>query len=249
MTTFEDHFSRQAREYARYRPQYPSELFDYLASVAPAHRLAWDCGTGNGQAAQGLVRHFGRVVATDASADQLSQAIPHERIDYRVARAEAVGLKTGSVDLVTVAAAVHWFDLPRFYAEVRRVVAAGGVLAVWTYHQFEIAPPIDRVLTHFYAQVLGGYWPHGFHHVAEHYRTLPFPFDELTPPEFEMRSAWNLDQLAGFLKSWSATQRYREERGDDPVGVVWPALSKAWGQPDQARPIRWPLYLRVGRVG
>jgi SAM-dependent methyltransferase len=248
MTTFEDHFSKQARDYARYRPQYPDELFGYLASIAPARRLAWDCGTGNGQAALGLVRHFEHVVATDASADQVGQAVPHERIDFRVERAEAVGLESGSVDLVTVATAVHWFDLPRFYAEARRVATSGGVLAVWTYFQFEIAPAIDPIMTRYHAQVLGDYWPKGFHHVVDRYRTLPFPFDEIPPPELEVRSLWTLRELSGFLNSWSATQRYLEQRGDHPLRAIWPALSEAWGDPDQPRPIRWPLYLRVGRV-
>lgn len=248
MKTFEDHFSKQAREYARYRPGYPDELFAYLASIAPRRRLAWDCGTGSGQAALGLVRHFDRVVATDASADQLSQAVPHERIAYQVARAEEVALEPGSVDLTTVATAVHWFDRGRFYATVRRVAAPEGVLAVWTYHQSVIDPEIDRILARYYFEVLAGCWPESFRYVEDHYRSLPFPFDELTPPEFEMRSSWNLGQLTGFLDSWSGTQRFLRERGEHPVKLIWPALSEAWGEPDRQRPIRWPLYLRVGRV-
>ncbi len=114
MRNFEDHLSQQAHDYARHRPHYPRELFTYLATIAPSHRLAWDCGTGNGQAARALAEHFNRVVATDASSDQLAQAIRHGRIEYRIERAEDVSLEASSVDLVTVAIAVHWFDLAPF---------------------------------------------------------------------------------------------------------------------------------------
>src|SRR5512142_92857 len=159
MTNFEDHFSSYARDYARYRPQYPPELFAYLASISPGRHLAWDCGTGNGQAAWELAKHFDRVYATDASADQIAQALPHERIEYRVERAENVSLADASVDLVTVAIAVHWFDLELFYQVVRRVARPGGLLAVWMYHVPVIDPAIDPILEHYYTDILTGYWP------------------------------------------------------------------------------------------
>lgn len=248
MTSFEDHFSKQAREYATYRPQYPGELFVYLASISPGHDLAWDCGTGNGQAARELVKHFKRVVATDASADQIALAQAHERIEYRIERAEYVRLEAHSVDLVTVAIAVHWFDLEPFYQAVRRVAVPNGILAVWTYHLAQIDPSIDPILNHYYSVVLAGYWPEGFHYLDERYQTLPFPFEELKPPEFEIQTKWELGQLTGFLDSWSATRRYQEELGQHPLNIIWQELSEAWGEPDQPRTIRWPLYLRVGRV-
>jgi SAM-dependent methyltransferase len=246
--SFDDHFSKQAREYARYRPHYPRDLFTYLASMAPRRQLAWDCGTGNGQAARDLVSHFSRVVATDASAEQLTHAIPHERIEYRVERAENVSLEPGSVDLVTVAIAVHWFDLDQFYAAVRRVAAPGGILAVWTYHLPVIEPRIDWALKRYYSEVLAGYWPRQIDYLEHGYRNLPFPFEELAPPPFEMRADWDLGQLLGFLESWSATQRYQKERGQHPVRLIWPELAEAWGEETRRRSIRWPLHLRVGRV-
>lgn len=246
--SFEDHFSKQAREYAQYRPHYPRELFDYLASISPSHQLAWDCGTGNGQAAQELVRYFNRVVATDASADQLAQAVPHDRIDYRVERAEEVSLENNSVDLVTVAVAVHWFDLEPFYETVRRVAVPNGILAAWTYHLPMIEPAIDRVLAHYYREVLDGYWPERIRYLDQRYQTLPFPFEELNPPDFEMQVEWDLEHIVGFLESWSATKRYRTERGQDPVGIIWSELAKTWGELSQQRIIRWPIYLRVGRI-
>jgi SAM-dependent methyltransferase len=248
VTSFEDHFSDQARQYAAYRPQYPGELFDYLASISPGRQLAWDCGTGSGQAARELARHFERVVATDASPEQIAQAVTNERVEYRVERAEEVSLEAGSVDLVTVATAVHWFDLEPFYRVVRRVGRSGGILAVWTYHLPLIDPTIDALLKHYYADVLAGYWPERINYLEERYRTLPFPFEELKPPEFEMRADWELDQLAGFLDSWSATQRYQKERGQHPLGVIWQELTEAWGEPGGRRIMRWRIYLRAGRI-
>jgi SAM-dependent methyltransferase len=248
MKSFEDHFSEAARQYADYRPTYPGELFAYLASISPNRQLAWDCGTGNGQAARELARHFIRVVATDASSDQIAQGIAHERIEYRVERAEDVSFEPRSVDLVTAATAVHWFDLEPFYTVVRRVVRPGGVLAVWTYHLPVIDPTIDQILEHYYASVLAGYWPERIHYLHDRYQTLPFPFEEIEPPYFEMQADWDLGQLAGFLESWSATRRYQKERGQNPLGIIWQSLSGAWGKHDQRRTIRWPLYLRVGRV-
>jgi SAM-dependent methyltransferase len=248
MTRFEDHFSKQAQDYARHRPQYPPELFAWLASVAPHRNLAWDCGTGNGQAALGLASQFERVVATDASAEQIGHATAHEQIEYRVEPAEAPQFEPGSVGLVTVAIAVHWFDLPAFYAAVRRVAAPGGILAVWTYHLFVAAPEIDRIVTHYYQDVVGPYWPERIAYIADRYRTLPFPFDEIAAPEFEMRATWRLAQVIGFLDSWSASRRYREAQGRHPIEQIEPMLASAWGDPEHEREIRWPLYLRVGRV-
>lgn len=245
---YEDHFSDRPDQYARFRPSYPAELFAALASQAPARRLAWDCGAGNGQAALGLAGHFERVVATDASAEQLAHAFADPRVEYRVERAEAVSLEARTVDLVTVGVAIHWFDFERFYAEVRRVARAGGVLAAWAYCLPAIEPRLDGVLARYCNEVLDGYWPERFRYVAERYRTLPFPFEELDLGAFEMRAEWTLQQLLGFLDSWSATQRYESERGAHPVGVIHAELTDAWGDPGATRSIRWPVDLRVGRV-
>jgi SAM-dependent methyltransferase len=248
MPSFDDHFSALSQEYARHRPHYPPELFVHLAGLAPRHELAWDCATGNGQAALELVKHFKHVMATDASAEQLKHAVPHEHVEYHVEQAEHASLKPGSVDLTTVAVAVHWFDLEAFYRTIRRVSVENGVLAVWTYHLPEISPAVDHVVSDYYARVLAGYWPEGFHYVDERYRTLPFPFEELHVPDFEMHTVWDLDRLAGFLNSWSAAARYERDRGHAPLAVVWQDLRDAWGDPAGPRPIRWPLCLRVGRV-
>ena len=249
MTDPADIFGRHAREYARYRPLYPVELFAHLASLSPARRLAWDCGTGNGQAARALAEHFDRVVATDASLDQLARASRHERIDYRAELAEEPRLDDRSVDLVTVATAVHWFDLEKFYGAVRRVAAPGGVLAVWTYHMAESDPAIDQVVSRYYWDVLAGYWPSGFRHVEARYATLPFPFEAIPSPDFDMRLEWDLEQFLGFLSSWSATQAYLRDHGADPLDAVRDDLTRAWGDAGRSRVIRWPIHMKVGRIG
>jgi SAM-dependent methyltransferase len=248
MKGFEDHFSKQAHQYADYRPGYPVELFSYLAELAPARQLAWDCGTGSGQAARELVRYFERVVATDASSNQLAEAFPHDRIEYRVERAEAVSLDTGSVDLITVAVAVHWFDLEPFYQAVRRVGKKEGILAVWTYHLPEIDSVIDQVLYRYYKEILADYWPERIRYLDERYQTLPFPFEELVLPRFVAQADWDLEQMTGFLESWSATRRYEKEHGKNPVGIIRQELAERWGGPGTQRRIRWPLHMRVGRI-
>src|SRR5215212_214493 len=183
---FEDHFSKQSQLYAKYRPNYPEEIYAYLASIAPGRSLAWDCGTGNGQAALGLARYFDRVHATDASAEQISLAYPHENVDYHVEPAEHVSLNDASVDLVTVAVALHWFNFDEFYREVKRVLNPNGVLAAWTYSLTEISPEIDPLIDQYYSEIVGGYWPERIRYLEERYETIPFPFEEITPPTFVM---------------------------------------------------------------
>ena len=246
---FEDHFSRQSQLYAQYRPRYPGELYAYLASLAPGRSLAWDCGTGNGQAAIGLAAYFDRVYATDASAEQIARAQPYEKVEYHVESAGHVSLPDSIVDLVTVAVAVHWFNFDEFYREVRRVLKPDGVLAVWTYSFTEISPKIDSVVRTYYYETLRGFWPERIHYLEEKYETLPFPFEEIPAPSFAMERSLNLAQYAGFLDSWSATQRYKENKGHHPLEVIWDQLAAAWGNENEARLVRWPLYFRIGRNG
>jgi len=244
---FEDHFSNQSHLYAQYRPQYPDEIYAYLASLAPARSLAWDCGTGNGQAAIGLAKYFDKVHATDASAEQISLAYPHAKVDYHVEPAEHVSLDASSVDLVTVAVAIHWFNFDEFYREVKRVLKPGGILAAWTYNSLEISPEIDPLIRHYYSDIVGAYWPERIRYLEGRYETIPFPFEEILPPAFVMEIHWNLIQCAGFLDSWSATQRYKAQQGQHPLEIIWPELSAAWGDENEPRLIRWPLYFRIGR--
>ncbi|MCC7343301.1 MAG: class I SAM-dependent methyltransferase [Deltaproteobacteria bacterium] len=244
---FQDHFSSLATDYARYRPRYPEALFRYLAGLAPRRSMAWDCATGSGQAALGLAEFFERVVATDASDAQLSRAEPHARVEYRAAPAEASGLAAASVDLVTVAQALHWFDLEKFYTEVRRVARPGGILAVWTYALFRCDRAVDAAIGDFYDGILGGYWTPERRLVEQGYRTLPFPFREGKPPEFAMEARWSPAQVLGYLGTWSALKRYREAQGRDPLPELAQKLHTVWGK-EEVRTLRWPLFLRWGVV-
>ncbi len=244
---FDDNFSTQSHFYARYRPHYPRQLFAYVASLAPGHDLAWDCATGNGQAALGLAPFFKEVFATDASAQQIANALQSEGVTFCVSQAEQTSLDDQTVDLVTVAQAVHWFDLDAFYAEVQRVLRPGGVLAVWCYHHMQITPPLDRLVQDWYDD-LGPYWPARVQIANEHYVTLPFPFDEFDPPAFTAQEIWDLGDLEGYLRSWSAVSRFLQHRGFDPVSELHASLAELWGPPERKRLVRWPLYLRVGRT-
>jgi SAM-dependent methyltransferase len=250
---FADHFSEHAADYARYRPTYPDALFETVTSYCPSLNLVWDCGTGNGQAAVRLAEWANHVVATDASAEQIRAATPHPRVEYRVEPAGVVSLDDGSVDLVTVAQALHWFDLDAFYAEVRRVLRPRGVIAAWTYTLFAVAPgeagagDINTVLQRYYDDVVGAYWPPERRHIEQGYQSLPFPFKEWDVPDLKITTDWTLDDVVGYLRTWSASQRYRADRQADPVAEIDEALSAAWGAPHRERTLRWPVPIRIGR--
>ena len=215
--SFADHFSGVSAGYATFRPRYPDALFDLLAAAAPAREAAWDCATGNGQAALGLARHFTHVVATDASEAQIAHATPHPRVTYRVASAEASDLPDGSVDLVTAAQAVHWFDRPRFWAEARRVLRPKGVVAVWTYWFFSLTPELDTIVQRFYKDTVGPFWPPERKVTEDRYRTIEFPFAEFPVPEFTIEQQVTLDDVAGYIRTWSATRGFVER----PAAIPW----------------------------
>lgn len=249
MTRFKDHFSGHAELYREARPTYPEALFDWLAAQAPSRALAWDCGCGNGQASIALARRFDRVVATDPSANQIADAERRVNIDYRVEPAERTSLVDAGVGLVTVAQALHWFDHAAFYAELRRVLAPGGVIAAWAYSDCGTGDAaVDAIKDRLYVDLTGPYWPPERAHVEAGYRTLPFPFAEIAAPPFLMTAAWNVDQLLAYFRSWSATQRYLKARGEDPIALIERDLRMAWGNPAQPRTVRWQFHLRAGRV-
>lgn len=245
---FTDLFSTHAERYAASRPAYPEELYRWLASVSPGRAVAWDCGTGNGQAARDLARWFDRVIATDASAEQVALAPAVSNVEFRVAPAEASALPARSVDLVAVAQALHWFDLDRFYVEVRRVTVPGGLLAAWSYGACSAGPDVEATLRAFEHDEMGPWWHANRRFVDEGYRTIPFPFPELPAPTFQLRVRWNLRQLGMYLASWSAVAAYRRERGEDPVPRVLERIAHQWGAEDRVRDVTWPLTLRVGRI-
>lgn len=248
LTAFRDLFSRGAAEYAAHRPHYPPRLFAELAVHAPRRELAWDCATGNGQAALGLAEHFARVWATDASAAQIAAATLHPRVSYRVALAHQSGLASATVDLVTVAQAIHWFDRDVFYREAARALVPHGVIAVWCYSLLEIDDRVDQLLRHFYEKTVGQYWSPERRLVDEGYRTIDFPFAEFALPSLAIEQELTLDQLGAYLRTWSATQSYARERGEDPVAPLLEEIAGVWGGPaSRARHTRWPLSIRAGR--
>lgn len=245
--SFKDHFSRQSAAYSRYRPGYPPELIAWIAAQAPDRRLAVDCATGSGQAAIALASHFDSVVAVDGSLSQLRQAAVMPRVAYVAATAERLPLRSRSASLVAAAQAAHWFDFEPFHAECRRVLVPGGAVAVWTYEKFRVDPQVDAVIDRFYSGTVGHYWPPERRFVEEGYRTLPFPWREERPPVFALATNWDLDQVMGYLATWSSVQRYKDQAGRDPLPALREELLRAWPAGDRRR-LEWPIHLRLGRA-
>ena len=243
---FGDHFSAHAARYAEFRPRYPAALFHWLAVVAPGTAQAWDAGTGNGQVALGLASRFARVRATDASAEQIAQAVPHPRIDYAVAQYES-GLPAAGAQLVTAGQALHWFDADAFSREAKRVLQPGGILAVFGYKYSSVSEAVDDLVRHHMEMTLGQYWPPEHRVVNEGYRSIALPIDELVPPPLELREDWSVAQYVGFLRTWSGTRRFIAARGEEPITQFEQALVTAWGEAPR-RAIRWDLFVRAGEV-
>jgi len=243
-----DHFSKLAAGYAAFRPTYPDELFDFLASQAPGLRLAWDVGAGSGQATLALAERFERVIATDLSVEQVARAPQRNNIEWHVAPAEdAPVVPSSSVDLVTVAQALHWFDHARFYAEVRRVSVPGGMIGAWTYAAARMDGEVGSVIHRYMYQDVGAYWPPERRYVDNEYRDIPFPFERLSVPIFSLENEWTLEQVVGYLRTMSATGRYVERHGADPVARVEVELREVWGDLPTRR-ITWPLIVLAGRL-
>jgi SAM-dependent methyltransferase len=247
--TFHDHFSDRATAYARFRPTYPPELFAWLARVTPDRALAWDAGTGSGQAAWGLAQHFTRVIATDPSTAQLGEARAHPAIEYRRGVEGESGLEAGAADLVTAAQALHWFDLEAFYREVARVIRPGGLLAVWCYGLHRVTPEIDRIFDRFYQETVGPWWPAERAEVESGYRRLPFPYPEIAVPAFDMAASLDMGGLLAYVGTWSAVRRKIAATGEDPIAELTRELPAAWGEASSVREVRWPLSVRAGYSG
>ncbi len=248
MEQFKDNFSKQADLYARYRPLYPKDLYDYLESICEEKDLAWDCATGNGQVAFEIARFFDKVIATDASQAQIDFAKQSANIDYRVATAENSGLESESVSLITVGQAIHWFDFEKFYAEVSRVAKKNALLAIWGYGLHRIDAETDKVIDYFYKDIIGEYWDKERKHIDNAYTTTPFPFEVLPSPVFQMQTSWNLEDLIGYLNTWSSVQKYIKTHQKNPVGLITPELEEIWGDTNREKLICWDIYLKVGKI-
>jgi len=242
---FKDYFSDQSQDYNQYRPHYPAQLFDYLASISSGHDRAWDCATGSGQTAVALTPYFNEVVATDASENQIRHAVRRDNLVYRCELAENTSFEDASLDLVTVSQALHWFDIEAFTAEVQRVLRPGGILAAWCYGLHRIDPEVDRVIDHFYGPLLKGFWPPERRDIEQGYRNVHIPLKQLDAPVFDMQARWTLSQLTGYLRTWSSVKRYQADKGENPVDIIHDRLLGAWGNPQDRKLLSWPLSLRL----
>lgn len=248
MPCFKDHFSTQSSDYSKYRPDYPQELYDFILSEVNEHKTAWDCGTGNGQAAIVLSQYFEKVFATDPSAEQIKNASPKSNIEYRVASAENSTLPDNSIDLITVAQALHWFDFEKFFAEVKRVSKPDAAIAVWSYELCKVDEEINKIFMKFYRDILEDYWAPERKHVENAYRDIPFPFTEVKEQVFYMKKQWNLQDFIGYLSTWSAVQKYIKINGTNPLELVAADFEKAWINPAAVKEVSFPVTVKTGKV-
>lgn len=240
-----NHFRSGGAAYAASRPTYPPALAAELADRCARTEHALDVGCGSGQLSTLLAERFERVTATDPSETQIESANPHPRVTYRTEPAERIGLPNESVDLLTAAQAAHWFDLDRFYAEVRRVVRPGGVLALVSYGVPIMYGAIGARLDRFYWNEIHPYWPDGRHHVEQGYRTLTFPFAEESLPELWITREWSRPDLIAYIRTWSAVKRALNAEGADVVRDFERDLAGLWRDPSRREAIRWPIAGRV----
>lgn len=241
---FKDYFSGQSGQYAKNRPTYPASLIDFIVSHVSAYETAWDCATGNGQVALALAGHFKSVIATDASKEQLEQAIPHPSIQYIQSRAESTSIASSSIDLITVATALHWFNFNSFFKEVDRVIKQEGFFAAWGYGSVSVNYEIDPYIHDFYRNLIGPYWPAERIFMDQHYDTIPFPFPLIETPPFKMEQSWSVDRFLGYVESWSACQNYRKTHGKSPISYLRHNLVPLWKQ--EKMTISWQLFLKCG---
>lgn len=241
-----DNFSSQADRYARFRPNYPPELFEFIYTQLNAFDAAWDCGTGNGQVAAVLSERFRQVYATDISPQQLVQAPQQQNIFYSVQLAEATNFANNTFDVITIAQAIHWFHFERFYAEVQRVAKPHAVVAAIGYGLIHTFPEADAIIGHFYKHTVGAYWDAERRYIDEQYRTIPFPFDEIQAPTFMHEAMWDAEHLLGYLGTWSAVKHYTTAHGKNPVEEIRQPLLQAWGNNERA--VQFDILLRIGRV-
>jgi ubiquinone/menaquinone biosynthesis C-methylase UbiE len=240
-----DLFSKHSASYAKYRPKYPQALYDYIFGYVKHFDCAWDCATGNGQAAAVLAKKFKKVIATDLSESQISQAEQHPNISYSVCLAENTPFKSKSFDLVTVAQALHWFDFDPFYTELKRVLKPDGVFAAWCYDLARVTPEVNKVMDYFYYDLIATYWESRRELIDEKYETIPFPLKKIDVPSFTIEAEWDLEHFIKYVETWSAVQTYIQKHNSNPIDLVKSDLEKAWGQ-NQTRKITWPIYLLLG---
>lgn len=242
------HFSRQSQQYFSYRPDYPTELFAYLATLVSAENTVWDCGTGNGQAALSLAQYFKTIIATDIHFQPLQIAPKHNHIHYVCGLAEKACIKDNCIGLITIAQALHWFNLPDFYAEVRRVAQNNAIIAAWCYSLGSISPHVDRYIRQLYDEILIADWPVERRYIDDHYTKIAFPFLPLTAPAMTIKKKYNFARFIGYLNTWSAVKQYQQRVGKNPIDLVKNQLLATWGSPDLQYTMQWPIHILIGKV-
>ncbi|GAB4493512.1 MAG: class I SAM-dependent methyltransferase [Saprospiraceae bacterium] len=243
-----DNFSAAAAEYARFRPGYPPQLFDFLFGLCKNFDCAWDCATGNGQIADLLAERFQQVEATDISENQLKNAVQKANIRYRVESAESPSFPENIFDLATVGQAVHWFAFDKFYPAVKKVLKPDGILALVGYNLLKIDEPTDEAINYLYRNILGEHWDAERHHVDAAYTTIPFPFQEIDFPEMAMTYEWSLEHLLGYLGTWSALKHFEKANGHSPLDEAFVERLKTNWHAGEIKTVRFPIFGRVGRL-
>jgi SAM-dependent methyltransferase len=243
-----DNFSNASTEYAKFRPASPPEIYEFIYANVKNFDNAWDCGTGNGQVAVKLAERFKNVYGTDISSEQLAAATLRDNIIYRKERAEQTSLADESIDLITVGQAIHWFDFDNFYKEVRRIAKPGALIAAWTYSLLRSTPEVNAVIDHLYMDITFDYWDKERKLVDDGYSTIPFPFQEIIAPPIAIVKKLTMEQLMGFLRTWSATRHYIRANLQDPISLVKDDLKRAWGNKETIE-VQWPVHVRAGVIG
>ena len=243
-----DLFSNQASLYAQYRPSYPDELYEFILQQVSNPQQAWDCATGNGQAAIELARYFEKVMATDISEKQLQQAIPNEKITYSISTAEQTNFPDNSFDCITVAQAYHWFQFDAFEKEMRRIAKPGAVIAIWGYSLVVCEDEaLNTIIKSFYRDTVGAYWDKERRYIDDHYTTVPFPYEILPSKEFQINVQWNRRQLIGYFNTWSSVQHFIKAHQYNPVDELAAVIEKVWPGED-VKSFYFPLFLKLGKV-
>jgi len=243
-----DLFTAQAKTYAKYRPSYPRDLFEYILQFVTERNCAWDCATGNGQAALVLSRFFKTVEASDLSEAQIKQAVQKENIHYHVCPAEQTGFADNSFDLITVAQAYHWINWDLFHKEATRVGKNEAVVAIWCYNLFTSDfTELNQLLDKFYFEIVGPYWDAERKYVDENYETVAFDFEPLPSKTFETKLSWHKEDFTGYLSSWSAVQHYFKKNNVSPISLIEKEVDQIWKDGQQIE-VRFPITLRQGRI-
>lgn len=242
-----DLFSNQASLYAQYRPDYPAALFNFILQSVPHKNIAWDCATGNGQCAVALAKQFKKVIATDISSKQLTNAVRANNIEYALQPAEHTSIESNSIDLITVAQAIHWFDTEQFYTEAIRVAGNNAFIAVWCYSLLQINEPIDALINHYHFNTLAAYWDAERKFVDEGYKNIPFPFEKIKTPSFVIERYWTLDELEGYLYTWSAFNKYMAVNTGNPVKELIQSIARHWNANARQKVI-FPIHLLFGKI-